>query len=338
MYPELVAQQQVKIRAALDQLADLLDQPSTERPNMRNIHLWGGMLGLDSADLIHAQELYKRVFTAGGAGSMLIQEGLLELIATTESTRSIPFWSEILDFRRSRDAFAGKRRVIALAALACLAAKQNEAAAYDALCKAAHHNHKETRALAVHYLGRAYIDVERSIPESVLADLMNIAVQDTAFGPRFQARAVLRTTGRPIPMDNPGGVYAFKVKFMWDKRINRTLELQSEQTLDDLHYAIQRAIDWGADHLYSFYMNGKRYDMRYAFSCSYEKERPPWTDEAIIGELGLAKKHKFLYYFDYGDSHEFEVEVVGICSQTDAEKYPRVVASQGKSPPQYGWW
>ena len=115
-------------------------------------------------------------------------------------------------------------------------------------------------------------------------------------------------------------------------------ELRSEQTLDDLHYAIQRAINWDADHLYSFHMNGQRCDRRYAFACPYEDDRPPWTDEAVIGELGLVKKHKFLYYFDYGDSHEFEVEVAGIRPQAEPGEYPRVMNSRGEAPPQYHWY
>lgn len=338
--PELAAQQQAKIHAALDRLADLLDQPASERANMSDIALWGwgGILGLAPEDLARAQELYRRVFVAGGAGSMLVQEGLLELVAATEDPVSIPFWLEILDLSRPRDQFAGKRRLMALTALACLAARQDEPAAYDALREAAHHAHKDVRALAVHHLGRAYLDAERSIPEKVLADLADIAVQDNAFGPRFQARSVLRTAGQPVPMDHLEGVYAFKVKFMWDKRIYRTIELRSEQTLDDLHYAIQRAIKWDADHLYSFYMNGQKYDQRYAFACPYEDDRPPWTDEAIIGELGLVTKHKFLYYFDYGDSHEFEVQVVGISPQAEPGEYPRVVDSRGEAPSQYGWY
>ena len=48
-------------------------------------------------------------------------------------------------------------------------------------------------------------------------------------------------------------------------------------------------------------------------------------------------KHKFLYFFDYGDSHEFEVEVVGIHPQAGPGDYPRVVDQQGKAPPQYHW-
>ena len=84
-------------------------------------------------------------------------------------------------------------------------------------------------------------------------------------------------------------------------------------------------------------MNGRRFDNWYAFACPYEEDRPPWTDQAVIGELGLVKGHKFLYYFDYGDSHEFEVKVVGIYPEAEPGKYPRVVKSVGEAPPQYGW-
>jgi len=252
--PEIVVQHQSAVQVALDRLAEFLDNPPSERPNMSSVELqdWGGMVGLAPADLVRAQELYRRVYVTGVTGSTLVQESLLNLIAGTEDPASIPFWLEILDFR-SRNVFAKKRRVLALAALAHLAIRRDVPAAYDALREAARHARPKVRALAVHYLGRAYLDAERSIPDKVLADLADIAVRDTAFSPRFQARAVLRAAGRPVPMDNPGGVYAFKVKFMWAKRIYRTIELRSEQTLDDLHYAIQRAINWDADHLYSFH-------------------------------------------------------------------------------------
>jgi hypothetical protein len=295
------------------------------------------MMGVAPADLPRAQELYRRVFEAGGTGNMYIQEALLTLIAATEDPASIPFWLEILELSRPRDQFANQRRTLALAALARLVIQRNAPAACDALRGLARHKHPEVRALAVHYLGRVYLDAERPIPPAVQTELLDIAVHDTAFGPRFMARAVLWDAELPVPMDNPGGVYAFKVKFMWAKSIYRTIELRSEQTLDDLHFAIQRAIKWDADHLYSFYMNGQLHDKRYAFACPFEDDHPPWTDEAIIGELGLVLKHKFLYYFDYGDSHQFEVEVVGIRPQTEPGNYPRVVDSQGEAPAQY-WW
>jgi hypothetical protein len=44
---------------------------------------------------------------------------------------------------------------------------------------------------------------------------------------------------------------------------------------------------------------------------------------------------KLLYFFDYGDSHEFDVQVVRIDSSAPPGKYPRIVARQGQPPPQY---
>ena len=62
-----------------------------------------------------------------------------------------------------------------------------------------------------------------------------------------------------------------------------------------------------------------------------------FTSEAIIGELGLVRKHKFIYYFDYGDRNEFEVEVIDIRPQAEPGQYPRVVDSKGEAPAQYDW-
>jgi len=336
--PKNVAQRQAEAHAALDRLAEFLDN-LPPKVNMGNVRLgsWWGAVGLVPADLARAQELYRRVYAIRGTGNTFLQESLLQLIAATEDPASVPFWVEILDLSRPRDTFTETRRTLALAALACLAIQRNSSAAYDALRGAARHVRPEVRALAMYYLGRAYLEAERPIPPETLADLSDIAVHDAAFGPRFQARSVLRAADLPVPLDNPGGVYALKVKFKWAKRICRTIELKLEQTLDDLHFAIQQAISWDADHLYSFYMNGRLHDERYTFACPEDEDSPLFTDEAVIGELGLVMKHTFLYYFDYGDSHQFEVEVVGICPEAERGKYPRVVDSQGKAPPQYSW-
>ena len=76
-------------------------------------------------------------------------------------------------------------------------------------------------------------------------------------------------------------------------------------------------------------MSGEE-DNRYAFACPYEEDRPPWTDEAIIGELGLVKGHSFAYLFDYGERvHD---QGSDIRPQADPGKYPWVVAKQGEAP------
>lgn len=338
MYPDVVAQRRMEARATLDKITQYLDNPPPRGINYGNtqIDFWG-MRGVDLPpdDLSRAQQLYIRVWETGGPGNSFAQEGLLQMIGTSQNPDSIPFWHTVFDLTRPRDTFSTRRRTLAAAALALLALEYEEPTAYAALLEATRHARPEVRLPAVQHLARAYLDAGRAFPPDVLAALNESAVNDPTFGPRFQARRALHKAEAPVPLDNPGGAYAFKVKFMWDKRTYRTIELRSEDTLEDLHLAIQQAIDWDNDHLYSFFMNGKRYDEDYTFASPMEDDRPGYTTEAVIGELGLVLKHKFMYFFDYGDSHEFEVEVVGIRPEAGPGTFPRVVDSQGKAPPQY---
>lgn len=292
---------------------------------------------LPAQDVHQLEDLYRQVYAAGGTGTSYVQEGLLNLIGAGCHVRSIPFWMELLDLARPRDQFARKRRTFALAALAYQAIMTGVHKPEECLHQASAHPNPDVRAEAIAYWRRVYEVTEQAFPRRVLTALQAIVADDAAFGPRFQARAVLRAAGHPAPLDNPGGVYALKVKFKWAKSIYRTIELRAEQTLDNLHHAIQRAIEWDSDHLYSFYMNSELRDDRFCFSCPYEDDRPPWTDEAVLGELGLVKRHKFLYYFDYGDGHQFEIEVVDVrpANQVEPDRYPRVVASHGEAPEQY---
>jgi hypothetical protein len=349
--PERLAELRADTHTFLDQVADHLDNPRPRR-TWYDIHRWnvGGGIGLVAEDVPRSQALYPRVVEAGGTGSRDIQESLLGLISQAQEPASVPFWVELLDYARPRDQYAERRRTHALAGLARLVIRRGDPAALAALRAAMHHRRDEVRALAVHYLGRALLYEEyaeqdeeqekerppRPLPPDVVAELNEIATSDPAFGARFQARAVLRKAGQPAPLDNPDGVYAFKVNLK-GARVSRTIELRSEQTLDDLHFAIQNAFCWDSDHLYTFYMSGEE-DDRYAFACPYEDDRPPWTDEAIIGELGLVKGHRFAYLFDYGDNHVFTVKIEDIRPQAGPGKYPQVVAKQGEAPEQYQYF
>jgi hypothetical protein len=87
----------------------------------------------------------------------------------------------------------------------------------------------------------------------------------------------------------------------------------------------------------SFFLNNKLHDWCYAVACPYQGDNPPFSDKAIIGDLGLLRKHKFLYLFDYGDCHQFEVEVVDIQEKAGRRQYPYVVEKRGESPAQYRW-
>jgi len=337
---ERIAQIQAELRAGLDELNAFLNEPASRRVDLRDVSrklFWGrhSFVGFTPEDLPRACETYRRVFAREMSGSVDVQAMLLNLIAASENAALVPFWLDTLTLYRQRDVFRPQRQTIALAALARLAIRQNEPEAYEALRQGAAHREPGVRGLAIHYLGRAYREAGRPLPPSLLVELKDIALQDAFFEPRFQARMLLQTAEVAVPFDNRGGTYSFRVKPLWTKRIYRTIEMRSEQTLDDLQRFIQHAFEWNNEHLYSFYMNGCKYDDRFAFACPHEGDRPACTVEAVIGELGLVLHHSFLYHFDYAADHLFEVEVVNIRPDVRPGNYPRLVDSYGKAPRQY---
>jgi Plasmid pRiA4b ORF-3-like protein len=129
------------------------------------------------------------------------------------------------------------------------------------------------------------------------------------------------------------GNYIFKVSL--GKKLWRKIKISHNHTLEDLHLAIQKAFNFDNDHLYSFFMDAKRYS-KHAFH-SPNSDDEPWTDddEAKIGKLGLYNMQRILYLFDYGDSWEFEVQLTGINENETPVKKPQIIEKKGKAPEQY---
>ncbi len=71
--------------------------------------------------------------------------------------------------------------------------------------------------------------------------------------------------------------YTFHVSLPGTGRVWRKIEMPTDQTLEDLHFAIQRAYGWSADHLYSFFMSNEAWDQ----SSEYKLPEggSPWEDD-----------------------------------------------------------
>jgi len=54
--------------------------------------------------------------------------------------------------------------------------------------------------------------------------------------------------------------YTFHVSIPGFGRVWRKIDMEANQTLEDLHLAIQAAFDFDEDHLYSFFMSGRAWD------------------------------------------------------------------------------
>ncbi len=146
----------------------------------------------------------------------------------------------------------------------------------------------------------------------------------------------------PLPEGAAQQGYLLKVQLKWKPGVWRTVEMRGDQTLEDLHYIIQDAFHWDDDHLYAFYLSGKRYDALTEVSAPRnfggDEEEPPLTDEVTLAHLDLKRGQKFLYLFDFGDNLEHDIEYLGAFTPKGNVEYPRVAEAHGEAPAQYPNW
>ncbi len=128
------------------------------------------------------------------------------------------------------------------------------------------------------------------------------------------------------------GTYRLQVKL--HQSCWRVLELSSSHTLLDLHNLIQLSFSFDDDHLYAFYMDGKKYSKHF-YNAPYDSQGP-YVDEVKIGDLNLYEGQSFLYLFDFGDEWEFNVQVKKITEGEEVAK-ARIKEEYGEAPDQYSW-
>ncbi|MBT2218605.1 hypothetical protein KK120_22785 [Virgibacillus dakarensis] len=138
-----------------------------------------------------------------------------------------------------------------------------------------------------------------------------------------------------LPVEDSGpfhGNITFKVSLFtscW-----RRIQLPASATLLDLHRWIQEAFAFDDDHMYSFFMDGKRFS-EYAFKSPMDCAGP-YVQEAVLGKLDLYEGMRFLYLFDYGDEWQFDIFVEKLAEEE--EELPGILAVKGESPEQYPGW
>ena len=151
-----------------------------------------------------------------------------------------------------------------------------------------------------------------------------------AFTKFFPEEELTRTLPRKA-RELTRGPFVFKVSV--GKGIWRKIAICGENTLEDLHAAIQTAFNFDFDHLYAFFMDGKSWshDVINAPGC----DEGPYADGARIGELELSVGQGFLYLFDFGDEWRFWVELKEIKEDSRKPAESEVIESKGEAPEQY---
>ncbi len=130
-----------------------------------------------------------------------------------------------------------------------------------------------------------------------------------------------------------------------EEEVSRIVEIEDKKTLYDLHMNIQNLFDWDNDHMFSFYLGEKLYDISNAYSANplgehifsgYGKQSKP-ADDYQLRDLGMSTGFSFWYLFDYGDELVHKVSIEKIREMKPEESgFPKLIDRKGKVPPQYG--
>lgn len=64
-------------------------------------------------------------------------------------------------------------------------------------------------------------------------------------------------------------------------------------------------------------------------------EEKPFTDATRLGDISCYAGMEMIFFFDFGDSWEFLVQVEETDADTSVESEPVLLKSHGKAPQQY---
>jgi hypothetical protein len=126
--------------------------------------------------------------------------------------------------------------------------------------------------------------------------------------------------------------------------VSRTIQIRSDQTLEDLHHAIFDGYGRWEEHMYEFQFGkrpmdpkARRYVLPNALEIQKNQPNPPIgrVDQTSIDSLGLKVGDRFGYWFDFGDDWWHQINVEAIEDKVPRGKLPKVTKQVGKSPPQY---
>ena len=112
------------------------------------------------------------------------------------------------------------------------------------------------------------------------------------------------------------------------------IQIDESATLEDLHYALQEAVDFDNDHLYCFFLSRTERSRSREY---FDDENELIFTKTIKDLFPLPTKQSLFYLFDWGDEWVFKISPSRKRPHEPAKgvTYPRVESESGIKPVQY---
>lgn len=132
--------------------------------------------------------------------------------------------------------------------------------------------------------------------------------------------------------------YVFDAQLDDLRGVRRTVAVRADQSLAELHFALQEAFGWSDDHLYAFWLSGE-------FLAHDGSEYTPLVDgfkpgrftraiksaATALADLELEIGQPIAYLFDFGDQWRVRL-IVREFAADDGGPHPRVIEGVGETP------
>lgn len=134
-------------------------------------------------------------------------------------------------------------------------------------------------------------------------------------------------------------VYRFRVTFE-DYDGFRDIDIRSNQTFGDLHYAIHQSIGYKPDYPSSFYVSNDQWHKGEEITI-FPGAKKAAAAVRLMEETKLSRfiddpHQKFYYIFNFERPLDFQVELIRIAIEADPKvSYPQCVKSAGEAPKQF---
>jgi hypothetical protein len=112
------------------------------------------------------------------------------------------------------------------------------------------------------------------------------------------------------------------------------IEIDASASLEELHLAIQRAVNFNNDHMYEFFIaraeRGRKVE-------SFDLEDGEVYEQTLVDLFPLSDKLHLYYRFDYGDEWRFQITKTrkSYPMPSPGVTYPRLIQETGVKPEQY---
>lgn len=131
-------------------------------------------------------------------------------------------------------------------------------------------------------------------------------------------------------------IYRFRVTLEDHDEIFREIDIRSNQTFEELHLCIQKAINFDNAHNAAFYVSDDYWRKGTEIILKNESgQEKKLMSKSKLGASIDDPHQKLLYVFDFNANWNFYIELIKILEADPKATYPKISKSSGAAPNQY---